>query len=246
MFALATTASYPQVPAIREAVYNYLALKALVRVTISVSNYYVCKHILLYPCIYYFDSCCTGITNPPQDDYISSFVLEFHLPFLALRKSKLPYRDDRRKPDGTPLREATNISFLSKYPGDDLGNNDEVDYLYEAEISCSLSGRDHWVWTGYMFVDTYYDNPDNRENVQNYADWDEQSTPYQTDPFTAGGTDLDQATQIPRDYWLRVLNVRVRQVLKEWQNAVAHVKQSIEAYVSSNCSFTSMYFSVPF
>lgn len=168
-----------------------------------------------------------------QDDYISSFVLEFHLPFLALRSSKRAYRDKRLKHDGTPLRDTIDISFLNGHPHT-LGRNDEVDYLYEAEISCTLCGWDHWVWAAYMFVDTYYDSPERREDVQKYEDlWNgKEEIPCRVDPLTAEKTILDNAIQQPREYWLKVLKVRVLQVLKEWYKVVTTMKESIEYYVS--------------
>lgn len=170
-----------------------------------------------------------------QDDYISSFVLEFHLPFLALRNSKRAYRDNRLKQDGTPLRETIDISFLNGHLHT-IGRNDEVDYLYEAEISCTLCGWDHWVWAAYMFVDTYHDSPDNRKDVQYYEDcWNgKEGNPCPVDPLTAGETILDNAIQQPREYWLKVLKVRVLQVLQEWYKVVTKVKESIRHYVSWN------------
>lgn len=84
-----------------------------------------------------------------------------------------------------------------------------------------------------MFIDTYYDSPDNREHVQDYEDsWAcEQGVPFQTDPFSAEETTLNQAILQPREYWLKVLSVRIRHILSEWYEVVTEVKQRIEHYV---------------
>lgn len=80
-----------------------------------------------------------------------------------------------------------------------------------------------------MFVDTYYDSPEDRENVQDYEDYRDGK---RGDPFTTKDMRLHHAIQNPREYWLEVLKVRVLQVLKEWYEVVVKVKESIEDYVS--------------
>lgn len=174
---------------------------------------------------------------------MTHFVLEFNLTFPVLRTSKTPFNDRRLKPDGTPLRTATDISFLSKRSEGGPDGNDEIEYIYEAGISCVVSGWDHWVWTAYMFIDTYYDKPENQESVQHYENlWKEEQGRYcPGDPLTSKNTALDRAIHQPREYWLRVLRVRVHQAVQESDIVVRRVKQNIEDYVRYN-PFTRNYF----
>ena len=166
--------------------------------------------------------------------------MEFHLTFPVLRSSESPQQDRRRKPDGTPLRAYTDISFLSECLGESQAKNHEREYIYEAGITCVISGLDHWVWTGYMFLDTYYDKPEAQESVHYYEDlWrEEQGRLCQADPLTAGATPLDHAIQQPREYWLRVLKARVHQALQESEIVVSRAKQAIENHVRFYSFFT--------
>ena len=168
---------------------------------------------------------------------MSCFVLEFNLTFPVLRKSKLPYRDERLKPDGSHLRASVDISFLRKQPEDFSVNNDETEYMYEAGISCVLSGWDHWAWAAYMFIDTYYDKVESRDSIQHYEDlW----TGCRVDPLTAGDMTLDRAIQQPREYWLKVFSIRVSQAVEESDIVFGRVKQKIQTYVRSN-PYTCLY-----
>jgi len=63
--------------------------------------------------------------------------------------------DGRRKRNGKPLRrshELRDLDFTEEGQASSLVRAN----IYEAQISCLLSGLDHHSWVAYLFVDTYY------------------------------------------------------------------------------------------
>ena len=58
------------------------------------------------------------------------------------------------------------------------------DCIYEAQISVLVTGVDHWSWTAFAFVDTYYKGDENDESVEHYIDQVQYGPKF--DPFTKG------------------------------------------------------------
>jgi hypothetical protein len=98
--------------------------------------------------------------------------------------------------------------------------------IYEAQVSVLVTGVDHWSWTAHAFVDTSYHGDDNRESVEYYAD-----STVPVDPLTAGSHVADTPIWKPREYFLLVLERRMGQVKKEWEQTVNSLLQRIEPYV---------------
>lgn len=108
------------------------------------------------------------------------------------------------------------------------------DCIYEAQISVLVTGVDHWSWTAFAFVDTYYKGAENDESVEHYLEQVEQvqNVP-RFDPLTKGQYDAELPVWRPREYFLRVLETRVKQVKQEWHNTVFCILQRIEPHVGS-------------
>lgn len=141
------------------------------------------------------------------------FHLNFNLPYFALRRSKEARGDDRKYNDGVPLRQYLDVSFLN-------GKNDpDISFfLYEAQISCTVCGHDEGRWTGYCFVDTYFNQASEREAARTYHQDSLADQGASMDPFTQGHCELvrDVATLKPCEYFLTVLGFRLQQVTNEW------------------------------
>jgi hypothetical protein len=154
------------------------------------------------------------------------FQLAFHLPYYVWRGSQKAHEDHRRDANASPLRQSQDVSFLnwksSRSPG----------FLYEAQISCVVAGSDEWRWIAYCFVDTYFDVAEEaKETVQSYHEDSLGPEGMRTDPLAYGVVDADNPIQDPRDYFLRVFQIRIKQVKREWQQVVAKMQQSVREYV---------------
>ncbi|KAH8585450.1 hypothetical protein B0O99DRAFT_603293, partial [Bisporella sp. PMI_857] len=166
-----------------------------------------------------------GVTIPPQGFLV--FTLDFHIPYYALRVSKELLKDTRQRPDGKPLRGSRKLPSSSR-PLNASTSTDGAYCLYEAEVSVAVTGIDHWVWTAYGFVDTYFEP---KENVDSYHhQLGGSAGPGRADPLAAGRLDADKPIWTPREYFFKVLEIRMNQVLREWNGiflwAEKEVKQS--------------------
>jgi hypothetical protein len=150
--------------------------------------------------------------------------LSFHLPFFALRDHPLP-KDSPRKVQGKPLRRWRDLSFLRTQTS---GSESEERYgIYEAEISCVVAGSDNWRWIAFAFVDTYFDGGESDDSVM----WYGCEEAIHLDPILAGNLDANMPIWKPREYFMKVFEIRILQVIKEWDFLVLTVKRSIEVYV---------------
>ena len=151
------------------------------------------------------------------------FNLDFHIPYFALRVSEKLLTDTRRKFNCKPLRQSWDLAFMttprtsSKYVGG-------VTCLYEAQISVVLSGIDHGVWTAYCVVETYFDSED---NVDGYHDLKGQDG-VRADPLAAGHKMVDDPIWAPREYFFRILEIRMTQVLREWNSIVDNMVEEVK------------------
>lgn len=163
------------------------------------------------------------------------------MPFYACRKGRKPLQCERKKPNGKPLRRTGDLSFfkLAPFPTE---NSELDDCIYEVQTSILVTGVDHWSWTAYGFIDTYYKNTQtgtwssdqestmNQESVEYYTE--QCVVGVSPDPLTAGQYDAEPPVWTPREYFLRVLESRVKQVNREWHNTVFRVLRRFESQVS--------------
>lgn len=94
-----------------------------------------------------------------------------------------------------------------------------------------VTGVDQWSWTAFAFVDNYYEGPGNAESVEHYINQGQLGARF--DPLTKGRYEAEPPVWRPREYFLRVLETRVKQVKREWYNTVFCILQKIEAHVGS-------------
>lgn len=175
------------------------------------------------------------------------FALEFHFPFYVCRTRPL-LRDQRLK-SRKPLRRTGDLNFVKFAPLPITMEDNEFDCIYEVQISVLVTGVDHWSWTAFAFVDTYYKRTTNEDpsadpvnNSEEGSPWNQESPEFyhqqfkdaqvNLDPLTGGEYEAEPPTWKPREYFLKVLRSRVRQVNNEWHNTVFRVLQKIEPQVS--------------
>jgi hypothetical protein len=159
------------------------------------------------------------------------FVLEFHLPFLALRSTALsstkPAVIGSRPTTGTHI----DASFLDLNCTQHRSRGCPCRHtIQESQISVVICGWDNHNWVGWGLFDTYSDPTDE------FAPEDERVV--EEDYFTTDGEDgpvIDANDPIwdPRKYWLRIIDIRVRSVLKEWLWLVRNIEAGVVAWVSA-------------
>jgi len=115
------------------------------------------------------------------------------------------------------------LSFLTP------STSESSDYLYEAQISCVITGPDKWRWVAYCFVDAYYDDV-GKETVSQYNEESLGEEGLRVDPLTLGRFDADNPMHNPREYFLTVFRIRLNQARREWQQVVENLSQRVRAY----------------
>ncbi|KAH6957840.1 hypothetical protein BKA56DRAFT_196791 [Ilyonectria sp. MPI-CAGE-AT-0026] len=134
---------------------------------------------------------------------------------------------------GKPLRRCVDLSFLQRNSGSS-GLYYGTAALYEAQISCAITGQDNWAWTAYCFVDTYFEK-DSTDDVNSYWDeveGDEVEYQFVPDPLTRGNLDATVPVSDPRRYFLIVLQIRFLQVKNAWRDLIENLQPGIRQYIS--------------
>ncbi|KAJ9609936.1 hypothetical protein H2200_006265 [Cladophialophora chaetospira] len=148
----------------------------------------------------------------------SHIQLSFHLPYYAWRRGPEPKQDHRKNTDGVSLRHHQDVSFL------DWSTHEARGFLYEAQVSCVVTGLDDSWWVGYCFVDTYFDaGGEGDDNIGDYHEMLEDD--YEADPSTLGWGDTSRLHD-PRHYFLLVVSTRLERVKLEWEQVVYKLKES--------------------
>ncbi|KAI8669666.1 hypothetical protein NCS57_00782300 [Fusarium keratoplasticum] len=213
MMALVSTLSIHQAKALRDSLYRHLAFRGFL-----------------------------GSTYPPSG--FSTFQLAFDLPYYAFRVAPChsPPRDPRKRKSAASdtLRNVTDLSFLVRKPRSPLPPTTKA-YLCETQTTVLISGSDPWRWVAYCFVDTYFESEDKRESVDAYDEEveidDESHVLFRPDPFTTAESDANLPVLNPREYFLIVLESRLRQARDEWHTLATNMGDSINEYINT-CPIT--------
>ncbi|KAK7417614.1 hypothetical protein QQX98_004435 [Neonectria punicea] len=174
----------------------------------------------------------------------STFQLTFDLPFYAFRVAPChsPPRDPRKQKSAASdaLRKITDLSFLVRKPKSPVPPTTKA-YLCEVQTTVLISGSDPWRWVAYCFVDTYFESEDKRESVDAYDEEveidGESNVNIQPDPFTTAESDANLPVLNPREYFLIVLESRLRQARDEWHTLATNMGDSINEYINT-CPIT--------
>jgi hypothetical protein len=150
--------------------------------------------------------------------------MEMHVPFFALRKHPTPSAANLQTAEGyrKPKRRWTDLSVLTAQIS---RAEDEAKFgIYESRFSFVICGSDNRRWIGYAFVD----QDDDEENL---GPEDCHYEGFQEDPIAAAAADANMPEWEPRQYFLNVLESRIKLILREWENVVYTVERRIKEYV---------------
>jgi hypothetical protein len=161
---------------------------------------------------------------------MSTFQMEFHLPFFALRKARSP--DNSPRVRGKGLRNSKDLLFLKE---ETTNSGEQENYrLYQAQISCVVHGFDEWQWVAYAFEDTQHEpseHGDDNDDGDDLVDYATSSQGFKEDPIARG---LNASLPIwrPRQYFLKALELRLTIVSREWHQLVYKLVADTSEYVS--------------
>jgi hypothetical protein len=165
----------------------------------------------------------TSIAVKIPSDGITTFQLDLHLPFFILDESAPP-PEPLKGSSVKPRRRRIDLSFLKLDPSEpqrEVQEPKEVWGIQEAQISCVVAGTDNWRWIAYGFVDTEIDG------VLAESSYDELSF----DQIAAVKLKANTPIWSPRDYWIRVFEIRIDYVSKQWLYLIRKLEHSVNQYV---------------
>ena len=145
---------------------------------------------------------------------------------LCLKRKFRPVQDSRKGHDGKPLRRSSHLPVLAR-GGNTLESSIENQCLYEAQISVIVTGIDHQVWTTYGCFDTYYGTDETADSYLNKG----LITNRMGDPLTASKFRSNGLPSTPREYFFKVFEIRLIQVLRQWEAIVELMEEDVEMCV---------------
>lgn len=163
-----------------------------------------------------------------------TFFLEFHLPFLMLRESR--HSEASIKPGHHAGQH------YSSRPGYSLRVGDTMYHVSEAHVSVVVCGWSRTKWCAWVFSQT---TPEEQQD----SEWDnepEEPPLYEDDEclefedfITADGNGTRQDSSESksmvwdaRTYWLRVVQIRMSVINKEWKCLVYSTQEDVKSFVS--------------
>ena len=96
--------------------------------------------------------------------------------------------------------------------------------IRESQFSLVICGPDHGHWVGYNFID---DDSDEEDLTIYSFDYEVNNE----DPISLGKLDADQPIWDPREYYLTIVNVRMAQILNEWECLIRALERGVKNYV---------------
>lgn len=144
-----------------------------------------------------------------------TFALNLHLPFFISLDT--PPNEPMGGVNTKPLRKWTDLSFLETQ----VQKPKKVWGMYEAHFSCVVTGSDEWRWVAYGFVDTEIDG------ILHESSKDD----LKRDQIASGVLEADIPFWRPRDYWLKVFEIRIEQVKIQWEYLISKVRLGVDRYV---------------
>lgn len=111
--------------------------------------------------------------------------------------------------------------------------------IHEAQISLVICGTDEKRWIAYGFADTDFDDDGEMADDDEDGEMEDENSSYD-DVFVAdqiaenGGVDANHPIWNPREYFLRIVQIRMEQVLKEWTYLVRNIQISFKTYTDTH------------
>ncbi|KAK7456630.1 hypothetical protein Landi51_01906 [Colletotrichum acutatum] len=168
---------------------------------------------------------CLGVhfsTEGPE-----TFVIEFSFPYWVWRTSKTLIRDHRAKSsDEKSLRSSLDVSFLRTLAGSQ-SDIEGIDAIYSSHVSCIVTGYDQFRWTCILLCEAWFEveviGLPTLDSIARY-EGEQQDVAESfgvvkpSDPILRGKSDMFDSTAemwLPRPYFLRALEIRLRQIYTE-------------------------------
>ncbi|KAE9371903.1 hypothetical protein N431DRAFT_341225 [Stipitochalara longipes BDJ] len=153
-----------------------------------------------------------------------TFQLHLHIPFFILSKCSPP-KASTSTIETKPSRRWTDLSFL-RLDGlkSQAQDSTEVWGMQEAQISCVIIGTDDWRWVGYGFVDSEVDG------LLDECDEEE----LQFDQIADRELYTHSPVQQPRNYWIRVFQIRIASIGKQWEHNLYRLQRAIDTHFTQD------------
>ncbi|ROW08470.1 hypothetical protein VMCG_03214 [Cytospora schulzeri] len=165
-------------------------------------------------------------------EFWKDFVLNFHMPCFVYR-SELSEQQEKELL-AHPLRQCFRlpcppVSGQAHAPS-------SKEYLCEVQISISVFGVDTEKWAAYAFEDTYH----RESSIEGYPDDDSGVLRVRLDPVAGGSLSLEDPIPGPIDYFLQVVQDRLKSLAAKWDYAVrvitALFKKTKPQYLPAICA----------
>ena len=109
-------------------------------------------------------------------------------------------------------------------------------WLYEAQISCLVTGNCTTVWNGCFAIDTYFDGDESEDSVKRNDDQRLgqgmfEGNALDCDPSFSGVELTVETPRDPRLYFIKLLADRMEHCKAEWLNVVENLEDAFEYYV---------------
>ena len=103
--------------------------------------------------------------------------------------------------------------------------------LHEAQASCIVYGHDEWQWTACAFLDNAYESGNLYDAGEvDDRDGEDMEDGFDEDPI-ATGLQASKPIWRPRQYFLKVFEVNIKEFSQEWSELVHRLECDIIAYV---------------
>jgi hypothetical protein len=129
--------------------------------------------------------------------------------------------------DGKPLRQSWALPFPSGLTS--LSPSVDTLYcLYEAQISVTITGIDHSVWTAYDISEDYFGS---RDSIDDYHQMISRPSGSRPDSLAAGQIRTTNTIWTPREYFFKVFEIRMTEVRRQWKAILGKIEDEIKQYV---------------
>ncbi|EXF78263.1 hypothetical protein CFIO01_00258 [Colletotrichum fioriniae PJ7] len=151
------------------------------------------------------------------------FGVAIRMPVFVLGSRKGPGNSHSSGGGGgrDEIRQATDLSFL--FPSQLRSHGASIpQFLYERHLSLLVTGFDEFRWTAYCLADSFSEDEENLRNIANYTNRE-----LLTDPVSCGKLPIG-ALWDPREYFLTILRIRLRQFESEWARTTNFLERAVE------------------
>jgi hypothetical protein len=148
------------------------------------------------------------------------FQLNLHIPYFEIRRFS-NWQGERNT-------QQCDLTFLS-FPTDPKFPSHRRYMMIKSQFSLVISGLDDRHWTAYAFVDRDFDKDEDLDMDFSYRGIQEDPIASDCGPYII---DANMPIWDPRVYFLRIFEIRIRLVCKEWASLYQTIRCKLEYYVS--------------